>query len=439
MILKKIIFCLVLWILLLPLTAQELLLFPQKGNLASTRSFPGSFIGSKFNISLPGAGFLAFTEGPSFDEATKKNAECKRYLSFAGLPSSKGDFSNIYAEADIRTVDAGIRFGNYALLAGHAFRRQANLRYAHSLLLLASRGNAPFVGETLPIGPKIDVQAYNEFYLGGQVKWKRFSAGMRVKLLYGTASMYTEKSEAALTTRPEHYGLELETDYLVRSSGLFRYYSFDSLTFRTPGFTFENLFYNNAGLGVDLGLTFEVNDHFTIAASALDLGSIRWDFFPREYKSKGTFVFEGLDLAESIGDTTGILIEDTLLNVIQVSSGQKAYSTSLPTRFLIAASYKHAQWDFAAQWSLRSISGDWTQEATFGLVYGVGPVRAGVQYMFGKNLNSSRPGIYSGLGGIMSLQLGKIYLYLQSDGLTGMLAPLQSRRASASAGCTVQF
>ncbi len=439
MILKKTVFCLLILTALLPLTAQELLLFPQKGNLAATRSFPGSFIGSKYNISLPGAGFLAFTEGPSVDKATKKNSQGKRYLSFAGMPSSKGDFSNIYAEADIRTLDVGIRFGNYALLAGHAFRRQANFRYPHSLLLLATQGNAPFVGETLPIGPKIDVQAYNEFYLGGQLKWKRFSAGVRAKLLYGTANMYTEKSEVSFTTRPENYGIELEAEYLVRSSGLFRYYSFDSLTFSTPGLTFDNLFYNNAGWGLDVGVTYEVNNSLTIAASALDIGAIRWDFFPREYKSKGTYVFEGLDLAEYIGDTTGIMVEDTLLRVIEVNSGQKTYSTSLPTRLLIAANYRQAQWDFAAQWGLRSVSADWLMEATLGLTYRTGPIRAGVQYMLGKNLNGSRPGIYSGFGGLVSLTLGKVCLYLQSDGLPGMLFPLQNRRASLNAGCTVQF
>jgi len=115
------------------------------------------------------------------------------------------------------------------------------------------------------------------------------------------------------------------------------------------------------------------------------------------------------------------------------------YSTSLPTRFLIAASYRHAQWDFAAQWGLRSVSGDWLQEATFGLVYRLGPVRAGVQYMFGKNLNRSRPGIYTGLGGMVSLTLGKVCLNLHSDGLPGMLVPLQSRRANVGAACTVQF
>jgi hypothetical protein len=186
-------------------------------------------------------------------------------------------------------------------------------------------------------------------------------------------------------------------------------------------------------------VTYEVNNSLTIAASALDIGAIRWDFFPREYKSKGTYVFEGLDLAEYIGDTTGIMVEDTLLRVIEVNSGQKTYSTSLPTRLLIAANYRQAQWDFAAQWGLRSVSADWLMEATLGLTYRTGPIRAGVQYMLGKNLNGSRPGIYSGFGGLVSLTLGKVCLYLQSDGLPGMLFPLQNRRASLNAGCTVQF
>ncbi len=420
-------------------SAQDLLLFQKSGLLAPTRSYPGAMIQKKVNLSLPGIQGLAMTDGPTINQLTKTNQDEERYLALEQTPKSLTSYSNIYGELDIHTVDAGIRLGSYGLLAGHAFRRQGNIRYAHGLAVLASQGNSAFIGQAIEIGPKIDVQAYNEFYLGLQKTFGKLSMGFRAKLLYGTASLYTERSSITFTTHPENYAFELKNDYLVRSSGLLRYYGLDSITVARPGFTFDNLFFNNAGIGMDLGLVYAVNDRFTMALSALDVGKINWDFFPREYKSKGTFSFEGLDLAQYIGDTTSIQVDDTLLQIVDVESGQKAYSTALPTRFILAASYQSGPWTLNGQWCMRHIFGDWMHALAVAGLRQMGPIAVGIQCSASKNQNPTRPGLAGSFGGLVSFNIGPVYGFLSSDGLPGLFQPAAYRRASLNAGCSIQF
>lgn len=429
-------------IMLLPLLrihAQDIVLFQKNGILASTRSYPGLMLDKKFNISLPGIQAMAMTDGPTANQLTSTNSRGERYFNLENTTSALSQQGNIYGNLDIHTFDIGVRLKSYSVLAGHSFRRQGNMRYSLGLPILASEGNAGFIGQTIQIGAKADVQAYNEFYLGVQKSFGKLSMGIRTKLLYGTASLFTERASALFTTREANYAFELQNDYLVRSSGLLRYYSLDSITVSNPGFTFDNLFYNNAGIGVDIGAVYTFNDRLTLAVSALDIGKIQWDFYPREYKSKGTFLFEGLDLAQFIGDTTGIQVDDTLLQIVQVNTGQKVYSTSLPFRFLLAASYQTGPWTVNGQWCMRSVFGDWVHELSFAGLRRFGPATVGLQCMVGKNQDPSRPAWISGLGGFLSIRKGPFYGYISSDGLPGLLKPWANRRAGISAGCSVQF
>lgn len=415
------------------LFAQDISLLHLQGSMPATFINPGLALEKKFNLSLGGFQILLGTDGPTINNLTSKNIAGKRYIDIGKLSDELKPFHHIYFANDIHTLDIGIKIGGFSILAGHSFRSSANIKYPKGLLEIASQGNAAFIGQQVQIGPAIDIFAYNELYLGFQKSVNNFTLGLKGKLLFGTAGISTDQSDVLFSTNPEFYQLELKNDYLVRSSGLLRYYSLDSITTDYSGFSFDNLFYNNRGLAFDIGASFRLNDRLTFSASALDIGKITWDFFPRKYTSKGTFTFDGLDIVKYLGDTTSIAISDTLLDVIKVTSETEEYTTPLNSVFTIGGMYKiNEKWSINALYMMRNDFGNRKHILSASSVWKISVFDVGLQYSVSKN-NYTAIGVYG------KIKLGPVSGYLSSDNIVGIFRPFDSKSASARLGLILQF
>jgi hypothetical protein len=413
--------------------AQDISLLQLQGTMPATFLNPGLKLDKTWNTSVGGISFLLGTDGPSINDLTSKNALGQRYIDVKKLPQNADLNQNIYFTNDIHTLDLGVKIGSFVLMGGHAFRSSANLRYPTSMVELFAQGNAAFIGKQIQIGPALDVLAFNEVYLGAQKSIGNFTLGVKGKLLYGTSSISTESSDILFTTKPEFYQLELKNDYLVRSSALFRYFRSDSISLNYSGFTFDNLFYNNRGIAFDLGATFRVSDQLTFSASALDIGSISWDYFPRKYTSKGTFTFEGLDLVRYIGDTTTIAISDTLLNIIKVKSALESYSTPLNNTFTLGGIYSlDSRWILSALYMLKNDFGYRKNILSLSAVRKTKLFDAGLQYTISKNN-------YAAIGIFGRVKLGPVSVYCSTENLPALINPLNHKSASIRAGIAVQF
>jgi hypothetical protein len=413
--------------------AQDINLLHLQGSMPGTFLNPGLSLDKTFNASLGGFQLLLGTDGPPINKLTSKNASGERYIDVKKLSDKLGDFHNIFFTNDIHTLDIGVKIGGIVVMGGHSFRSSANIRYPKGLLEVASQGNAAFIGQQIQIGPAFDVLAYNELYLGIQKTLGNFTLGLKGKLLYGTASISTEINDVQFSTNPEFYQLELKNDYLIRSSALLRYSSLDSITIDYSGFTFDNLFYNNRGLAFDLGASFKLDDKLTLSASALDIGSISWDFFPRKYSSKGTFTFEGLDIVNYLGDSTTISIADTLLNKINVTSEIEEYSTLLNSTFTLGGTYHlNHRWTFNALYLLRNDFGFKRHSLSASTMLKFPVFDLGVQFSISKNN-------YSSVGLFGRLKLGPVSGYLSTENIAGIIRPFDSRSAAVRLGITVQI
>ncbi|MBK8828571.1 MAG: hypothetical protein IPO26_18300 [Saprospiraceae bacterium] len=101
---------------------------------------------------------------------------------------------------------------------------------------------------------------------------------MKAKLLYGISKISTESSDVNFTTSDEYYQLQFKNNYILRSSGLLRYNGIDSITIGQSYISFDNLFYNNRGLAVDLGVAFQVNKKFLNLRQCFGSGQYQWVF-----------------------------------------------------------------------------------------------------------------------------------------------------------------
>ncbi|MBK9737362.1 MAG: hypothetical protein IPO92_21370 [Saprospiraceae bacterium] len=191
------------------LASQDITFLNLNGSLPSTYLNPGLKLDNKINVSIGGINIHFGTDGPTINQLTSKNKAGQRFIDIKNLGTNPGKQQNLFFKFDIHTVDLSIRLGQIVLMAGHAFRSGGNLNYPGSLLNVATQGNGAFIGQTVNIAPVIDVNAYNELYLGSQKSFDKFTIGAKVKLLYGTANLTTEKEKLNLQQKTNIINLSL--------------------------------------------------------------------------------------------------------------------------------------------------------------------------------------------------------------------------------------
>jgi hypothetical protein len=404
-----------------------------KGSLPATLHHAGLPLDKGWHISA-GNSFATFaTNGPSFNDAFKKNSLGQRYIDIRDYSASFPANTTVNANFGIRTLDIAYARNSFSLMAGHGFRSESSFQYPRALAELATYGNGPFVGREVDLGIHANVMAYNEFSLGFQKRWGAVTVGIRGKMLYGISSLKTDETSARFTTDEAYYAWTLDNHYTVRSSGLLRYYQLDSIDVQFNPLSFENVFYNNAGWGVDAGLTLQLSKNSLISVGLQDVGRIQWDFFPRKYQSKGTFTFKGLDIFSSLGDTTPIQISDTLLNRIDVTSEIEKYSTTLNHTFFISGIFNVGKnWTLMGSYNAKNYSKIINHH--FSLAGSVKlnliEVGASVQYAtFG----------YINAGFFTRLRLGKFCLYGSVDNPPILFNPLDSTNGFLRLGTTLHL
>jgi hypothetical protein len=411
--------------------SQDITLMHKEGTMAGTLLNPAFNLDKTLNFSAGAFHTEFITDGPSLSQITSENSDGTRFLDRNKFDAGFETQNNIFTQLEFRTLDAGVRLGSWAFLAGHGFKTQAQLAYSKDLAQLLFLGNAPFVGQQLDIGPSLNVMAYNEVYLGLQKTAGKWSLGGKIKLLYGTANAYTEKSEVTFTTDEEYYRWEFENDVTVRSSGTIRYNRLDSINFTLPEVTLDNFFYNNRGWAADVGLVYKPGDRLTISASALDIGYITWDFFPRKFQSRGSFSFDGFDLFD-LTENTEMAFRDSLNQLFEVSQSLEEYTTMLNSTFNLGATYQLNHWTYNGLYQWRQYFGTPQHTLSVSAVRKIYFADLGVQMSIRKN-DFVNIGLYS------NVNLRYISIYAAVHNVVHGLDWTQSRSFFLRLGTTMQF
>ncbi|MBK9255795.1 MAG: hypothetical protein IPM42_09935 [Saprospiraceae bacterium] len=425
---KYLITILILHLIAINVKGQDIALMNLGESLPRTYINPGLPVDGKFNLSLAGFQFELGTDGPTFNSLTSKNAAGKRFIDVSKFPTSFGAQNNIYFQNQIHGIDVSLQMGKFLLMAGHAFKSNGDLQYTNDLAQLLARGNASFIGQELQIGPALNLQGHNEIYLGLQNTIGSLTIGAKAKVLFGTASVTTEKDVINFTTDEEIYQLQFETDYLVRSSSLLKLADLENIEFEYSGLTFDNLFYNNRGFAFDLGASLKASEKLTLSASIIDIGSIKWDFFPRAYSSTGNFSFDGVDIIEYLGDTTGINLSDTIVDLLRFEEKMETYSTNLLSKIYLGGSYKmNEMWTFHALyradgWDIKDRS-----SLAFSAVTRFSMFDVGVQYSMRKN-NFNSFGLFG------RITIGPVSIFAATENIQSLWSPLDQKLANVRLG-----
>jgi hypothetical protein len=99
--------------------------------------------------------------------------------------------------------------------------------------------------------------------------------------------------------------------------------------------------FSNSGFAIDLGGTYQFNDKWSMAASIINMGFIRWKDDVTNYSSNGSFTFEGIELESLFEDETFSFDEllDTLEENLGLKESHNAYNSPLVPRIYLSGSF----------------------------------------------------------------------------------------------------
>lgn len=303
----------------------------------------------KVAIGLPGYSLDAAHSGKlSYNDFLVKDGD-RTILSFSNAISKLEQENEVFADQRIETLSLGLRFGKWAVQAGHANRLNAFIAYPRDLAEVLWNGNGPYVGQSKNLGLHMNFYDWNEWSVGISRHSERLSLGLRIKLLNGVSTFQTDAdhSRATVYTDPDIYQLTLQTDYGFYSSSIIN-------AIDTSGLGFDidvddvaaKLFSSNTGTAFDFGLEFRPTKKLSISASVLDMGGrINWKENAAYFRSEGTYTYNGVvfEGAGIISGTDSLDFNqqlDTLNDIFKFNKFAREYRTEMPQRLFAGATYQ---------------------------------------------------------------------------------------------------
>jgi hypothetical protein len=297
---------------------------------------PAFFPRYKFALGLPGSmvGASYSNNGFNYNDVTRKE-NGKRIATLDRLIDALPEKTYITGTGQLDLFRFGLRITPKAYLSLNSTAKS----YARGMIpkdaVALLRGNMEYVGKVAHISPGSEIMVYWENSAGLALSpTDNLSVGARVKLLRGFWNATSGTADMSIAVA-ENFNTTLAADLNVRTSGLQT----------EEDFKLSN-FSSNSGVAFDLGATYTLFDKLTVAASLVDIGSIRWKANTYQYtldKATANYTFTGVDinkLLDGNSDYFESLSDSVTANFKPKEGAGAAYSTMLPTKMFASASYQ---------------------------------------------------------------------------------------------------
>lgn len=407
-----------------------------RGTWQASHTNPALFPKEKFLIRLPEIYDDIYISSVTYADLIGKDESGKKYLDIDQAIGRLDTRNQINEYLQVGTIGLGVNLGPVGLSLQHGFRYYALLDYPKTLPQLIWQGNAQFIGQEVDAGADVQLLGYHEVGLGAAVHLgEHITVGGRLKWLGGIAEASTQRHDLRIRTDEEAYALQLNADLLVNTSGAVTYDGFRQLSvdFNFGRFDLERTFGNNSGLAADLGVQLQFGK-LDLAASVLDIGSIRWEDGARNYRLQGSYEFSGLDVAQGIlADSTEFgSILDTLQNLLNVVETFQTYTTNLPRQWYASAGYQvNDTWRLGALFYSQQLRGETYTAAALGVNARFWPfLELGATYAW-------RNETFDNLGLNAVLRLGPLQVVAATDNILTALNLRDSHSANLRLGVNV--
>jgi hypothetical protein len=345
------------------------------------------------------------------------------------------------SELQINLLALGYRWSDYYFTFNVIEKAGAYASYPGSALELAWYGNSRYIGETVNLNNlRANLDYYREYSLGvSKVISDYLTFGVRAKLLFGKANVYTAKSQSSITTDAKTWNLEGKSEIEIKTS-LPVDYTFDQKGFPSDisvrDVNIASFLMNgaNKGFAADMGFIYSFDEKITLSGSLLDLGFIRWKTDAMQLLEQGSYTFSGFGKNTNFTDlSTYREMIDTIQNSFLGSHKSGAYFSFLAPKLYTGATYKVNNW-FDAGLLLRNEIFRNKLHSSVSLL-GLANVKFLSASLSWSYLNNSLANVGVGLG-----LIGKnLQFHIATDNAWGFYKYLDSRNFNLNFGLNLQF
>lgn len=227
-------------------------------------------------------------------------------------------------------------------------RTLSNIALAKEWVGLVANGNDYYAGKTIDFSSTaFSIMSFNELGFSMARNLNRFNIGFRAKIYQGLAMAQTNNIKLNIQ-QPESPAGEVRATLggEFRTSGIpvlltdsidGHKKTGDEDEFSTDALTSLK----NFGSGIDLGVTYDVNNRLTVGASLIDFGFINWTNQTFTYEIKDANVsFDGMNDDQIRNDSTLNDEFDSIGRLLTPRSSSDGFTTFLPWRYFLSANYK---------------------------------------------------------------------------------------------------
>lgn len=429
------------------LDAQQEMMLHSMSNLWHSNSLNPAFfpVGKKIAIGLPAYSLDAAHSGDiTYNDLLRKDGD--RTIIDLGNVIDKLDPENeVYFDQRIETVSLGFRSGNdkWAFQFGHAILFNGWVKYPKSLAEVIWNGNAPYIGQTLEIGPQTDIFDWQEWSAGVSRRLGNVSIGARVKYLTGVSALKTEDGHNTMRiyTDPDIYQLSLTTDYAFYSSSIISAIDTAGLGFDFVTGSFgKKPSTENSGVAFDLGFEAKLSERLSVNAAVLNLGgTIKWKKDANYYLSRNEYTYEGgtfpgtdiINGSDSIDFETKL---DTLNDIFQFQKQAATFESTIPLRVVAGGAFQ-----FSERWRLGVQAYYQDSNGRTNTAVGVSLQWAPVRWLSLGGMYSANSRTASNIGFHVALTPGPVQVYVMSDNLLNAFSLKNSPAVNLRAGASLVF
>jgi len=363
---------------------------------------------AKWYIGLPGISGISthyHNSGFALVDIFEKGTDINQNL--AQLSNNLDERSQLNLNNRVELLGVGFKAGKGFVTLGATQNIDFKMDLPYQLFQILFSGNGSITNLDLNT---FDLETINRtnFYLGYQHKFlqDKLTVGLKAKYIFVQQHAYIERMNLSLRN-DGNYNIKATSDILIRTSGPSAFESFEDQEIMDIALP------NNTGFAFDFGAFYQINDKFDVSASVLDLGSITYTSYNRDYVSEGTFDFEGveIDLSQDDFSNVGNATADSLEKAFNFREEDgNTYTRSLMSQAYASFNYhltpKHS---FGALFHTRIWNGEMFND--YGINY-VGRLSRTFQFTAGYSIIN---GTMHNVGAGFDLKLGAVQLYLMSD------------------------
>lgn len=401
---------------------------------------PASFPTQKVFVAIPGLNMRLLFMNNSFSwRDLHKRTNGSTFWDFERVVGQMKKDQLLSLDTRIDLLRFGFRVGKNFFSANVSEVFHADFSYPSELIKLIYYGNAAFIGETVDL-KQTGLQAahYREFALGYSRKINgQWSAGIRLKYLYGMGNIQTKPAALSIRTDPNDYSLLINNDYVVNTALIGNDDSGNSQSDNSSSAESSSiedylLKQKNYGFAFNAGISYKLNNHWSFNAAVVDIGSIQWKSHVKNYTaSRGNYSFSGIDLDRFINDSDATVKEvlDSIGQSFQPTETSNSYKTPLAGRGIISATYQYntkTQFSFLLQG--RRLYNQFLPSASIGVQ------RKVIRNLYLTGNYSIHNGRFDNLGAGIAVNGGAFQFYALCDNLIGTIDPLSNHFTQLHAG-----